>query len=77
MNIEELIKEVLFIEEGTQLTNETGPNDIEAWDSLGHVDIITAIEDEFDIEISPEEIGEISTIGDIKKMLAKKDINPE
>ncbi|HBQ61478.1 MAG TPA: acyl carrier protein [Balneolaceae bacterium] len=77
MTIEELIKEVLFIEEGIELTNETGPEDIDSWDSLGHVNIITAVEDEFDIEISPEEIGEIKTIGDIKKMLAQKDINPE
>lgn len=77
MTIEDLIKEVLFIDEGTELTDETGPNDIESWDSLGHVNIITAVEDEFDIEISPEEIGEIQTIGDIKKMLVQKDINPE
>ncbi len=77
MTIENLIKEVLFIEEGIELTDETGPDDIEAWDSLGHVNIITAVEDEFEIEISPEEIGEIQTIGDIKKMLAQKDINPE
>lgn len=77
MNIEELIKEVLLVEEGTELTDETGPDDIESWDSLGHVNIITAIEDEFDIEISPEEIGEIRTIGDIKKLLAQKDIDPE
>lgn len=77
MTIENLIKEVLFIEEGTELNDETGPDEIEAWDSLGHVNIITAVEDEFDIEISPEEIGEIKTIGDIKKMLAQKDINPE
>jgi acyl carrier protein len=77
MTIEELIKEVLLIEEGIKLTDETGPDDIDAWDSLGHVNIITGIEDEFDIEISPEEIGEIGTIGDIKKMLAKKDITLE
>lgn len=77
MTIENLIKEVLFIEEGTELTDETGPDDIDAWDSLGHVNIITAVEDEFDIEISPEEIGEIRTIADIKKMLAKKDIDLE
>lgn len=77
MNIEDLIKEVLFIEEGTKLTNETGPDDIDSWDSLGHVNIITAIEDEFDIEISPEEIGEIRTIGDIKKILAHKNIDQE
>ena len=77
MTIEDLIKEVLFIEEGTELTNETGPDEIDSWDSLGHVNIITAVEDEFDVEITPEEIGEIKTVGDIKEMLTQKGIEPE
>ena len=77
MTIEDLIKEVLFIEEGTELTDETSPDDIETWDSLGHVNIITAIEDEYDIEITPEEIGELKTIGDFKKLLNQKDISQE
>jgi acyl carrier protein len=77
MKVEDLIAEVLFIEEGIELTDETAPGDIDAWDSLGHVNIITAIEDEFDIEISPEEIGEIQSVGDIKKLLASKDISQE
>lgn len=77
MKIEDIIREELFIKEETELTDETGPDDIDSWDSLGHVNIISAIEDEFDIEITPEEIGEIRNIGDIKKILAQKDISPE
>ncbi len=77
MNVETLFREVLFIEEETELTDETGPEDIDAWDSLGHVNIITAVEDEYDVEITPEEIPEISNIGDIKKLLQRKGIEPE
>lgn len=77
MNVETLFREVLFIEEETKLTEETGPDDIDAWDSLGHVNIITAVEDEYDVEITPEEIAEISSIGDIKKLLQRKGISTE
>ncbi|MGN8225768.1 acyl carrier protein [Gracilimonas sp. BCB1] len=77
MNVETLFREVLFIEEETELTDVTGPDDIDAWDSLGHVNIITAVEDEYDVEITPEEITEISSIGDIKKLLQRKGISTE
>ena len=73
MNLEDLIAEVLYVESST-INDESGPENIEAWDSLGHINIITAIEDEFDIEIEPEEIAEISKVRDIKTLLTKKQI---
>ncbi len=72
MKVEDIIREVLYIDETTELSDDIGPGRLEAWDSLGHVNIITAIEDEYDIEISPEEIGEINSITEIKKILIKK-----
>ena len=77
MKIEDLIREVLFMDDETELTDDTHPDDIEAWDSLGHINIITALEDDFGIEISPEEIDEIESIGDIKALLNAKGIDPE
>ena len=77
MDVKDIIKEALFLSEDTELTDNTGPKDIDAWDSLGHVNIVTVIEDEFDIEISPDEIGEIRNIGDIKRLLAEKEIGIE
>jgi len=77
MKVEDIIREVLYIDETTELSDDIGPEQLEAWDSLGHVNIITAIEDEYDIEISPEEIGEINSIAEIKKILIKKGAIPE
>ena len=76
MTVEKLIKEVLIIDEEVTLNDDTGPEDIEAWDSLGHVNIITAIEDEHDVEFTPEEIGEIRSVGDFKQVLAEKGVDP-
>lgn len=73
MRIEGLISEVLYIDESL-INDDSGPESIEVWDSLGHINIITAIEEDFDIELSPEEIIEIITVRDIKKLLTNKQI---
>ena len=72
MKVEDIIREVLYLDETTELSDEVGPGQLEAWDSLGHVNIITAIEDEDDIEISPEEIGQINSIAALKSIVQKR-----
>ncbi len=67
--IEELIREVLVLSEEVELSDQTTPSDILAWDSLGHINIITAIEEEFDLDISPEQIGELQSIADFKALI--------
>lgn len=34
-------------------------NEIEAWDSIGHINLIIEIEESFDISFTPDEIDEI------------------
>ena len=67
--IEELIREVLVLSEEVELSDQTTPSDILAWDSFGHINIITAIEEEFDLDISPEQIGELQSIADFKALI--------
>lgn len=74
MRIEDLIAEVLYLPSSESITDESGPENIDSWDSLGHINIISAIEEEFDIEIEPEEIAEIETVANIKKLLSDKNI---
>jgi len=46
------------------LSLDSGPADTEGWDSLAHVNIISEIEAEFDINIPIEDFGDISRIRD-------------
>jgi acyl carrier protein len=48
------------------------PFDIEGWDSLTHVLLITAIEDHFLIEFSFRELASIKTVGDLANMIENK-----
>lgn len=63
--IKEIIIEQLGLDEDTEITMETSLiNDLEA-DSLDAVEVIMAIEDEFDVEIPDEDAEEFKNIGDI------------
>jgi acyl carrier protein len=46
------------------LTLETGPDDLQAWDSLAHINIISEIESEFLVSIPIEQVAEIRHIRD-------------
>lgn len=69
--IKEIIMEQLSVEE-SQVTNETHlMKDLEA-DSLDAVEIIMAIEDEFDIEVPDEDAEKFQCVGDIVKYVEEK-----
>ena len=38
------------------ISDDASPHDIEAWDSLKHMNLILALEDEFDIQFDEAEI---------------------
>ena len=42
---------------------------LEEWDSLGHVMLVSALSDEFQVRITPERALQIHTIGDIKQII--------
>ena len=64
----EVIREQLSVED-KEITMETSlMKDLEA-DSLDAVEIIMALEDEFDVEIPDTEAGKFQSIGDIVKFI--------
>ena len=64
--IKEIIVEQLGVEEDAVMMNTHLMKDLEA-DSLDAVEIIMAIEDEFEIEIPDEDAEKFQTIGDIAR----------
>lgn len=71
MNVFEKVKEIVIeqlgVDEDVVITAETSlMKDLEA-DSLDAVEVIMALEDEFDIEIPDEDAEGFANIGDIAK----------
>jgi acyl carrier protein len=53
------------------LTLETGPGDLQAWDSLAQINIVSEIEAEFGVSIPIEQVAEMRHIHDFFRHLEK------
>ncbi len=51
--------------------------DIEAWDSVGHMGLISALEDEFDIMMDTDDIIDFNSYEKGKEILAKQEYGVE
>lgn len=49
---------------------DTIPDDVEKWDSLGHINMVNALQGEFGIEFEIDEIMEMATVSKIIEILA-------
>lgn len=47
------------------ITEESSANNVDGWDSLSHVQLISAVEDEFDISFTSKEIMNWKNIGEM------------
>ena len=59
--MEDKIKEVISNIFGTplnEINGQSSPDTIENWDSINHMKLITALEEEFDVEFTDEQILE-------------------
>jgi acyl carrier protein len=70
-NLTNIFKEV-FDEETLVLTDEMTADDVDAWDSLSHVNLMIAIEIAFDIEFKQSEIQNFANVGELILGIEKK-----
>lgn len=65
--------------ESFEITPEEAQNlkyqDIKAWDSVGHMGLVAALEDAFDIMMETEDIIDLSSYDKGKEILAKYDVD--
>ena len=55
-----------------QLTPESSPDTVDKWDSLQHLNLVLALEQEFDVHIVPDEIERMDSIQAIAWLIEKK-----
>lgn len=58
-----------------KVSDETSPETITQWDSLNHVNICTAVSEEFSISMTVEEMTSIRNFGDLAKLLISKGVS--
>ncbi len=74
MSVETRVKDIIAAQLEVavdKLSKETTFEDIDA-DSLDIVELVMALEEEFDLEISDQEIENINSVGDVIKYIESK-----
>jgi len=62
----------VFDDDSIVLSNEMTADDIDAWDSMSHVNLIIAVEIAFDIEFKQSEIQNFANVGELKQSIETK-----
>jgi acyl carrier protein len=62
----------VFKNDSISVHREITAKDIAGWDSITHLDIISGMEEEFDVEITGFEVMNMSNVGDLYDLLTQK-----
>jgi acyl carrier protein len=63
----------VFRDPGLVISRTTTAKDVKGWDSFRHLNLIVAIEAEFDVSFTTWELGDFASVGDVIDLLARKD----
>ncbi len=66
------IFKTVFNNQFLMLTNELSANDVDQWDSLSHMILISEIEDAFLIKFKLKELNKMRNVGDMIEMIQLK-----
>lgn len=78
MNKEQILEQVnhvfqdIFNNPSLVVTSETTAADVSGWDSLRHITLIEAIEDEFDIRFKMNEVTGMKNVGEMIDIIAER-----
>jgi len=70
VKLKDILAKVLLIDEN-KISDDMSRKNVEEWDSMAHLMLVSEIESAFEVTLSDDDIIEIDTVGDIKKILKK------
>ena len=62
----------VFDDDELEIFDEMTAQDVDEWDSFSNVEMITALESEFNITFAISEVQGLENVGDLIKLLEKK-----
>lgn len=69
--VQEIFRDV-FDEPDLVITRHSNAENVENWDSMTHVNLVTAIEKRYKVKFALGELGGLKEVGDLLDLLAKK-----
>ncbi len=61
----------VFEDDELAVSAATSPKDIEGWDSLRHVSLVVAVENEFGVTFRSSEVGNFKTVGELAELVQR------
>jgi acyl carrier protein len=75
MEIDPRLKDIfrtVFEDETLEVTAGTSADDVEAWDSVAHISLIFAIEEEFGFQFTSRELEGMRNVGDMQQVITRR-----
>lgn len=68
--VDSIVADILDLEE-ERINGSLSPEDTEYWDSMNHLRLVTAIEEEYTIRLTMDEVKSIICVNDIYEIVEK------
>ncbi len=72
--LNEVFQEV-FDDEDLFIDDDTNADSIDDWDSMEHINLVVAVEEEFGMKFSMDEIAEMQNVGDMVEIIKERATN--
>ncbi len=69
--LREIVSE-LFEVDPSEVKDELTPEDVELWDSLNHLRLVSAVEEEFQVKLSMKEIESIRSLAALRRLIEQR-----
>jgi acyl carrier protein len=69
--LERIFRDV-FEDDALEVTDSLSRDDLKSWDSLGHIRLISATEEAFDVTFTIEEIDSLTCVGQLVESVVQK-----
>jgi acyl carrier protein len=66
--VQQIASDVLLAD----VTADSSPETVESWDSVQHLNLILAVEEEYGFQFSPEEMDSAKTVGAIAGLVSAR-----
>jgi acyl carrier protein len=68
MSVEAIVARVLNVDP-SEVTDQSSRETLAQWDSMGHLSLITSLEEEFGVSLAIADAMEMTSVRDIKRIL--------
>lgn len=70
-NVQEVFRDI-FDDDKIEISEHTSAKDIDEWDSLNHINLVSAIEQEFQVRFTLRELQSLKDVGGMINLMMEK-----